>query len=143
MIQRIQSIYLLIASLGFFGQFFTDFATSAASIPGMFADKIYEIQDHPVLLGLTVFGGVLALATIFLFNNRPLQKKLSIFTLICAIILPVTALMLLLTEGTEATSEISETLGTFIPVVSVICAYLAYRGINKDDKLVRSMDRLR
>lgn len=144
MIQRIQSIYLLIAGLGFFGQFATDIATSAASIPGYFVDKIYQIQDSPILLGMTIAGGVMALVTIFLYNNRGLQKKLSIFSLILAIMLPVTAILLILTEKTGPTDvEINESGGTYLPIVSIIFAYLAYRNINKDDKLVKSMDRLR
>ena len=33
--------------------------------------------------------------------------------------------------------------GAALPVISLICAYLAVHFIKKDDKLVRSADRLR
>ncbi|MBK8388026.1 MAG: DUF4293 family protein [Saprospiraceae bacterium] len=84
MIQRIQSIFLLLSSSGFIGQFFTDLATSTKPIPYLLADQVYEVQDSPVLVGLTVVGALVSLAAIFLFKNRPLQQKLSIFVVICA-----------------------------------------------------------
>lgn len=145
MIQRIQSIYLLICSLGFGSHFLTDFAVSDQPIPKLMTDKVYEVQDSPILMGITILGCLIALIAIFLYNNRKLQQKLSIFSVILAILLPLVAFLLIYNERTpmSASSTIHDQAGTYLIVVPIIFGFLAYKGINKDDKLVRSMDRLR
>ncbi|MBK6785818.1 MAG: DUF4293 family protein [Saprospiraceae bacterium] len=77
MIQRIQSLFLLLTSAGFFSLFKFPFATSDTSIPDLMKDNMYTIQDHIILLILTTVGGLLALALIFLYSNRALQLKLN------------------------------------------------------------------
>jgi predicted membrane protein len=145
MIQRIQSIFLLLASLAFFSLFALPLATSAKAGVGFLADKVYNIMDHPALLALTIIGGVTALAAIFLFRNRGLQLRLTILTLVLSILLPVLAYLLVMTEGTSTTEQAvyTESAGIFMPVVALVFSILAQRNIKKDDKLVRSMDRLR
>jgi purine-cytosine permease-like protein len=145
MIQRIQSIFLFIASLGFFGQFATNFASSDVSIPSLLVDKIYEVQDSPILLGIVILGGLLALSAIFLYSNRNLQSKLAIFSLILAVFLPLVAALLIYNEKTPLMdgAKINDELGIYLPLISIICSGLAMKYINKDEKLVKSMDRLR
>ncbi len=145
MIQRIQSLFLFLASAGFFGQFATDFANSSAPIPQLMADQIYEVQDNPILLGITVLGGLLSAAAIFLYKNRNLQMKLSIFTVILAVLLPAAAAFLLYGEktGIQSGVTINDTFGTYLPIASLVFGLLARNYINKDEKLVKSMDRLR
>ena len=107
--------------------------------------QIYEVQDNIVLLSITILGGLLALIAIFLYQNRPLQMKLSIFVLILAIFLPLVAFLLIYNEGTALASGtiITDQAGTYLPLVSIIFGFLAYNGIKKDETLVKSMDRLR
>jgi hypothetical protein len=146
MIQRIQSVFLFLAGCGFGLQFLTDFFTSAASYTGMLGDKILEIQDNPILLGLTIAGILLSLGAIFLYSNRPLQKKLAIGSGILAIILPAVAGGLSYQEVGPSNFQslgIQPQLGAFLPLISIVFSFLANKYISKDDKLVRSMDRLR
>jgi hypothetical protein len=145
MIQRIQSIFLLISSLGFFALFGVPFATSSVAIPQLFADKQYDIQDSPLLLVLCILGGLISSGAIFLFNNRPLQLKLSYIATVLSVLLPVLAILLVLNEGTGAfnADKISDKAGIYLPVVSLIFSILAAKYIRKDDDTVRSMDRLR
>lgn len=145
MIQRIQSIFLLVSSLAFGGQFLTDFATSNISIPNLMSDKIYDINDSPILIGITILGIVITIGAIFLYNNRALQSKLSIFSVILAFFLPLVAFLLMYNEktGIPTNALISDQLGAYLPVVSIISSFIAMRYINKDEKLVKSMDRLR
>ncbi|MCB0645824.1 MAG: DUF4293 domain-containing protein [Saprospiraceae bacterium] len=145
MIQRIQSIFLLLSGLGFAGQFVTDLATSTSPIPNLMADNVYEVQDSPILLGITILGIVVSIAAIFLFRNRPLQQKLSIFSLILGIFLPLVAFLLIYNERTVKPdwAAIHDQAGLYLMAIPVICGFLAYRYIGKDDKLVKSMDRLR
>jgi len=104
----------------------------------------YNIHDSPVLIGLTVIGGLVTLGAIFLFNNRPLQKRLSYLGIVMAILLPLVAFLLIYNERTgDALGTINDGLGIYPPIVALIFAVLAGRAIGKDDKLVKSMDRLR
>lgn len=145
MIQRIQSIFLLLSGLGFAGQFFTDLATSSNPIPNLMSDQVYEVQDSPILLGITILGALVSLAAIFLFKNRALQQKLSIFTIILGVFLPLVAFLLIYNERTVKPEDamIHDQAGMYIMVLPIIFGFLAYKFIGKDDKLVKSMDRLR
>lgn len=144
MIQRIQSIFLVLASASFWGLFGLPFANSDAEMAGIFADKLYTIFDNPILIALTSLGGVLALVTVFLFKNRPLQKKLGYGVITLAVLIIVVALLLVLQDNTsDVTENINEGLGLGLPIFAIIFALFANRYISKDDKLVKSMDRLR
>lgn len=143
MIQRIQSLFLLLASLFFFGEFAFPFFKSSATKTGFFTDSVYTIQDHPALLGITIAGGILCLLTIFLFNNRPLQQKLVYLGLILGIALIGVAIILGMSDTPDLFSAASVFVGSFLPVGAIIMLTLSLRGIGKDEKLVKSMDRLR
>ena len=145
MIQRIQSIFLLLASITFFLQFVFNFATSDKTSPGFLSDKIYNVLDNPVLLGLTILGGVIALISIFLFRNRALQLRLGYLVIVLCILLPIVAFLLIYNEPTGLSKgvEINDGLAIYLPIIGLITTILAARSINKDNKLVKSMDRLR
>ena len=145
MIQRLQSIFYLLTSGAFFSEFALPFATSNMSTSRFFEDLVYNIQDHVVLLVLTCLGGILALVNIFLYNNRPLQIRLGYLLIILAILLPVVAALLVLSDGSAMNSGevITEKAGIFMPIVAVITSVLANRFVKKDENLVQSMDRLR
>ncbi|MBK8700104.1 MAG: DUF4293 family protein [Saprospiraceae bacterium] len=145
MIQRIQSVLLLFSGLGFLGQFLTDLATSSQALASLFADQKYEIQDSPVLLGITLAGAILAILTIFLYQNRKLQSQLSGLVLILGISLPLAAFFIAKPELDLASTstELKAAMGAALPALSIVLSALAMRFIKKDDKLVKSMERLR
>ncbi|MEL6142622.1 MAG: DUF4293 family protein, partial [Bacteroidota bacterium] len=84
MIQRIQSIFLLLGSAACFGLFALPLADTdaAQSNSFLFADQQFTIFDDPVLLGLFAAAGVVLLLDVFLFKNRPLQIRLSWLSII-------------------------------------------------------------
>lgn len=146
MIQRIQSIFLLLAGSASLGVFGLPFARTAQAIEGsaIFDDAVYNVNDQLALMLLFGLSGALALLAIFLFRNRKLQMKLSLSALILNLGGLAFGLVYLLQEITDAGKEaIQDGLGMYLPVIAIICGLLAYRFIKKDDKLVRSMDRLR
>lgn len=145
MIQRIQSVFLLLTSITFFLQFVFYFATSDKSTPHFMTDKVYNVLDNPVLIGMTVLGGVVSLIAIFMFRNRPLQIRLGYFAIVLCILLPLVAFLLIYNEGTALVEGtiINDGIGAYLPIVGLITTILANRFINKDNKLVKSMDRLR
>ena len=145
MIQRIQTIFLFLAAACFAILFMAPMATSDKPTAQFLADQVYTIQDQMVLMGLTLLGVAVSLLTIFLFNNRKLQIKLGYLLMVVAIALPVASYIFLSkdTASLNATAHIQHQWGMFIPVASILFAGLAINYIRKDDKLVKSMDRLR
>ena len=144
MIQRIQSICLLQASGSFGGLFCLPFATGPANTSSFLQDGIYNILDNPFLIILTVLGLLLSFGSIFLYKNRPLQKRLSILSIIISVLIPALAAMLFFKEANNiGTDQLNDSFGLYMPIVSIILLVLAINFINKDEKIVDSMDRLR
>ena len=141
MIQRIQSIFLLIAGGGFFSLFKFPFASSNKTVAPIFEDQLFTIQDNPILMGICILGGILAIGAIFLFNNRILQKRISLLGAILGLTLAGFAIYLKMSISTDVAIESQA--GLFIPAISILMLILANVFINKDEKLVRSSDRLR
>lgn len=144
MIQRIQSIFLLLGGGTMGALFGLPFATSKPTNDQFLSDGQYNIFDNPLLIVFTSIAILLAIGAIFLYNNRNLQKKLSLFSLIISILLPVLAILLFYKEAEKiGTDLINDGLGLYVPILGVIFLGLAIRFIGKDEKLVKSMDRLR
>lgn len=149
MIQRIQSIYLALASGASLALFGLPFASTAEPVneSALFADSVYNISDHIVLTLLFAGAGLLALVTIFLFNNRSLQINLSRVAIVATIVGLILGVVLFLndsiTKNGDNLPDPDDGLGIFLPIVAIVLLFLALRNIRKDDKLVKSADRLR
>ena len=146
MIQRIQTIYLALAAACAFGLFGLPFATSTqnADATSLFADGIYNINDHTALLALFCAAGALVLISIFLFNNRQQQLLMGRFAIIANTIGIILVLIFLYQDGAQTgAAEVNEQLGIGLPILFIVFALLAQRAISKDEKLARSADRLR
>jgi len=145
MIQRIQSLFLLLSSASFWVLFAFPFAGSDKPTAAFLADQSYNINDHILLLVLTVLGGVVGIIALFLFKNRPFQVKTTYFSLIFSILMPIVVIFLFYNEATvnAMNVEIDDKLGIYMPIIGLVSSVLAIRFIRKDEKTVRSMDRLR
>jgi hypothetical protein len=145
MIQRIQSVFLLLCSASFFGLFGVPFATSSVSLPELFSDMVYNVSDNIILLILCILGGIISLGAIFLYNNRGLQLKMSYVATMLSILLPLTAFLLVYNEGTGSANadKIDDAPGLYLPLLGLVFSVLAARFIQKDENTVKSMDRLR
>lgn len=144
MIQRKQSIFLFLSALCFFGLFGLPFASSDVSGQSFFSDQIYDVNDHPVLTVLTLIGGILSLVAIFLYKRRTAQMRIGFLAMISGIFLLLVAFLFIYNEADNLGDvEISEQLGTGLPVLAIVFTILANHFIKKDDTLVKSMDRLR
>lgn len=146
MIQRIQSIFLFLAAGASFSLFGLPFASVNEAVESsvIFKDKVFNVMDHPALIGLFAVAGLLALVSIFLFKNRKLQMRLTIFSLIATLLASIFGVIFFMQNGGSVDSaEIADGIGMFLPPLALMSCLLAYRFISKDDKLVKSMDRLR
>jgi small-conductance mechanosensitive channel len=145
MIQRIQTIFLFLAAACFLTLFAFPFGISDVPETGMLADSRYDVYDHILLIILTVLGSLVALIAIFLYRNRRRQMTFGIIGIIAAILIPILVILLFASEAgsMQATSKVEEQIGLFMPLGALIFLLLANRFIKKDEKLVKSMDRLR
>ena len=143
MIQRIQSVFLFLAALCTFGLFGTDVAETEAPVAQspVFADAHLTVFDSPLLIGGAAAVGILAILAIFLFGNRKLQKVLCNVAILLTVAYAAYGGLLWYTD--TAASQAGPEFGISLPVLAIVFAALAARYITKDEKLVRSADRLR
>ena len=149
MIQRIQTVFLLLAAVAGFGQFVLPYLSAepgnpAATLPAL-ADNVVNPMDNPGLLGLCVLGGVVSLIAIFLFKNRPLQARLAGGAAIASVLLGALAAFVVfqISQQMPSGGSVQYGMGLGLPVIALIFNWLAARSIRKDERLVRSADRLR
>ena len=159
MIQRIQSIYLLIVVILSSITLFLPWASfSSASYwefgynglweffqsdKTMMFEKSKQIFSPPyALTAIAAIVPVVALVSIFLYKKRILQIRVSIFN-----ILLMCGFYVLLAVYCFTMPDYMKTpqpqFVTAFPLVCMILTYLAIRAIKKDEELVRSLDRLR
>lgn len=106
-------------------------------------DGFFHIMDHAVLMGILGFSIVMALMAIFLFKNRKIQMRLTFVSLVATIAAIGFGVGIFVRDGLNKVEAVDWDWGLLLPVASILFLVLAYRFIQKDDKLVRSMDRLR
>ena len=97
----------------------------------------------PLLL-INILVIALTVVTILTFKNRIRQVRLVRFNMLLSILLIVGIFFLypnLVMNTAEAESEWEA--GAYIPIVNLLLPFMANRSILKDEKLVRSVDRLR
>jgi hypothetical protein len=142
MIQRIQTLWLIIVAL-------TAFATSQLTLySGTLANGTelpLKLAANLLLAIVIIILGILALICIFLYKNRKLQFKLSVLGVIFS--LGFLFLEYYVVENSfkpgHGVVTGSYQIGALLPVLMIVFYFLAARGIYRDDKLVKSMDRLR
>jgi hypothetical protein len=155
MIQRIQSVYLLLTTIlsglfltgnifSFFNKENSEFIMNFRGLYEVPSDKSYELTETiiPVTL-ISVLVPLISLITIFLFKNRKLQLKTTLILIMLEVLLIAVVAYYGISSIQRLDAIVAPVFRMFIPVITVILTILAYRGIKKDENLVRSYDRLR
>ena len=136
MLQRIQSIYLLIAVIasGVLPVFLPLYTLENGDV--------ISFMDNIAYVLLFVFSATLSIISIFTYKKRKNQFVLNRLNIILNLIL--LGLFIYRSLNLSGESEISEKgIGMFLPIVSIVFLSLANRAIKKDEDLVKSADRLR
>lgn len=136
MIQRIQSIWLLLAGVCALLTLQFSFY-SGTYLPD---NQYHQLngKENTLLLITTVALALVPIIAIFLYKNRILQLRLTIV----AIVIDVVLLFLYYRELKDfSKGDIAITAG--LHAVIIIVLLLAARGINKDEKLIKDSNRLR
>jgi len=144
MIQRIQSIYLLIATLLSGGLIFllnlwvTKQGIKFFALDSLSSDNLVLASVFVLFIG----SAVLTLITIFQFKKRQLQFVLGRLTILINFIL--VGILVYFAQNLSGEIKISEKgIGLLIPIFTIVFVALANKAIKKDEELVKSVDRLR
>lgn len=155
MIQRLQSIFLLMISILMGLTVFLPIWGKVAGTDRIEMNAIKMIQTsagETVMEQTTVYlaiiaalTAILALWNIFNFKNRRFQMKIALFSmLLISVFIAIEVVMTFYADGLFA-PEVGGIFayGFFFPVAAILFNWLAIRGIKKDEDMVRSADRLR
>lgn len=145
MIQRIQSVWLLLAAVLNGLLFYFNYYKGVVMINGAEVVKHLGAKNHFPSLLVAVICIAVPLIAIFMFKNRKKQKGMVALAMVLNIGF-IAVMMMHITDfnnGTPIPTDTSYQLGAVLPIISFILMILALRGINKDQKLIKSLDRLR
>ncbi|MBN1769588.1 MAG: DUF4293 domain-containing protein [Prolixibacteraceae bacterium] len=156
MLQRIQTVYLLLALIlvGLLawlplGDIIAGEVLYEFTIRGVFNAETGSvvINGWPLIAMLAVIE-VLQLIIVFGFKNRVRQMRIAVFNILImlgffAVVWFFVHLSLKELVGESKYSFYSFKIPLAFPIVAAILNYLAIRAIGKDEALVRSIDRIR
>lgn len=150
MIQRIQSIFLLLISLITVLCFITPFQLintynvcyilnlNISALP----DKTNSYIYLPFILNCIIL--LFTLFSIFLFKKRKLQMRLcSLIAILSGFLSFFFLSPLYIQIKDDHNALVNYTYSTFLPFVNIVFAFIAKRFIKNDEELVKSADRIR
>jgi len=156
MLQRIQSIYLLAASLVLFALYFfplahnvyVNNASVTIMVTGIFQDVNgvkKSIESFTALTAITAVVALIPLVIIFLFKNRKQQLAFCYGTILVLFgysFWMAQTVKKAVGEGVQLDTH-TMGIGLFLTSISIVMLLLATKGIKNDEKLIKSADRLR
>jgi hypothetical protein len=159
MIQRVQSLFLLVAAVCFGLACFVPIGTLDIVgmdctyyiyTPWMLKNGGGNVVQETLYLGLLlVILAVISFAAIFFYKNRPLQSKICTAAIVINFVLLALALLFYpdyafsQVRQIENLDEVQYTLWALLYIIPLALLYLANKFILKDEKKVRAADRLR
>lgn len=152
MIQRIQTIYLVLAGLFPAFTFFfplhhftgTDFDVTMYGCHFSGIGMMDLAPSDPYALALIgVLAIILPIVAIFLFKNRKRQILWVNLSLYTDLLWYIVAILYANNATNSLHCNPSFAAGFFAPTLAIIALFLAKRGIKRDEALVRAADRIR
>ncbi|MFW5792870.1 MAG: DUF4293 domain-containing protein [Bacteroidota bacterium] len=155
MIQRVQSIYLVLVKI--FAIMFLFLPLGRISVEAnifnlnIIGYGLYEHIELPsiamwmryIIIATTIIVLILSVITFFKYKNRPLQIKLNQFNLLLHILIIALSFFFLDYFQDIVELEFRYSIAVIFPLLSLIFLLLANKAIKKDEKLVKAADRLR
>jgi uncharacterized membrane protein len=116
-------------------------------VTGMYQNIAAQQVQTEAFLGLTIASVILALIpfiTIFLYIDRKKQVMLCYLTIV--LVIGFSFWLIQTAKGVLGPVELRAEnygIGTLLPSMAILFLILAIRGMKKDDRLIKSADRLR
>jgi FlaA1/EpsC-like NDP-sugar epimerase len=136
MIQRIQSVWLLLASAAAF--LTIRFSSYSGTINNLPYQQLNAYTGGVLILIVTIIIGVTSALTIFLFKSRQTQIRLCLAAFIAELLL----LVLYFTKIKQF-SEGTLSLSSLLHAGILVFLLLALKGIHQDERLVKESNKLR
>jgi hypothetical protein len=141
MIQRVQTIWLLLAAIA--GFLLTRVPLYEGTLAGESIKKHFA-SESLLLLAVAIIAALSALIAVFLFKNRSVQMKLTLLGMLASVAFIALEVMQAEQFGkTAGILKLSYLWGALLPVAMILFLILAAVNIRKDNKLVKSLERLR
>jgi len=136
MLQRIQTIYLLVSAGISAGLIFVFHLWTTKT------EALFFAKDDLLYLSMFLVSALLAMLGIFMFKNRQSQFVVGRLNIILNFIL--LGLFVYRSLNLSGEADVSEKgIGILLPIFSIVFLVLANKAIKKDEDLVKSVDRLR
>jgi hypothetical protein len=138
MIQRQQTLWLLLCSIAALLSFMFPFVTGKVLDKGVEVDASIKAGSEFLILIVTGASLILSSLTIFLYKDRKLQIKLCLLGILLAAVI----ILLYILEMNKVSKSVVA-LAAILPFLILIGYFMAFKNIRKDEKLVKSLDKLR
>lgn len=148
MIQRIQSVYLAISTICLALLFvfpFSYYPNMEYNVMELTNSELGPKILYPLFINVIV-SILLALFSVLSFKNRKRQQllnKINFVVLLVFLIVMFFDFNNIASDLPIEKTEINYGIGLFLPIVALICLLMANRAIKSDEKLIKSMDRIR
>ena len=148
-IQRIQSVYLLIAVIlmavfAFFPALTFNFGDREFVYGALEAGRVGFTHIDPLMLTLTILIAVFALIDIFLFKNLSRQMTFCFATIIIALAMIIAiAVVAFIIQSRVGINGMMPHWAIVLPVLAIIFLMLAHKSMSRDKRALRDADRLR
>jgi hypothetical protein len=150
MLQRIQTVYLLLASICMVVSLLTHLAIFTISGEMVRFEAMGFYFNEEIIFstwGLFIIGNISAILSViivFLYNKRMLQIRLSGFNIFLMLGYYGLIAFYIYMRNPEAESLFQNIgVGIITPFIAIILTYLAIRKIGADEALIRSLNRIR
>ena len=147
MIQRIQTVFVLVAGLLVTSLYTLKFADLSVNgelhtftANGIFNGENLVFNGLPIMIFIGLIA-LLHLVIIFMYKKRIRQIRMLAFTII--LLLGLFGMFFYFTYTGFTGVKVAFKIPVAFPIIAVILDYLAIRAIGKDEALIRSMDRIR
>lgn len=135
MIQRIQTIYLILALI--------------LTVAVLFTDLFQRILEDPAawilsgFIAAVVFSLALTFWSVLKFADRPAQSAMVAKAMTFQVIAIGFGVAVFFTLGSLSSAQLGEFVGVFLLICAFLMQLIARFAIEKDEKLVKSIDRIR
>ena len=165
MIQRIQSFLLVLALVGFVLLFLFPTATYEATannnvtqssltlLPGHDSlnedtSEAFIAQNSFLLMAFAIILGLGTLASIFMYKNRIRQMRVVSFLALLNLLYIGLMFLSTIPDGEKVLANLGTvtttySVGTFVPLITIVLIVIAQRAIRRDEMKVRAADRIR
>ena len=147
-IQRIQTVYLLIAIIlmavfAFFPALTFELGGREFVYGALETGKVGVTHIDPLMLMLIVLVCILAILDIFLFKNLQRQMTVCFVDIIIGLAMLVAIGIQAYLVGSREGVTLAWQWSLCLPLLSIIFLMLAHKSMSKDKKMLRDSDRLR